>query len=188
MERRLWKWAVVVLALGLVSSSLAAEKMLPDSVLQSFTDYGWTSNTYNGSTDIPGDPGTSLNVTLSLEGTWGDVKIGIDDASGLAPGDVWKLTVYNPDSYHTFIQPFLRLGDGWTYTTDEEGWVAADETKDFLFHIPLGMDIHSVGISIGTGDWTGRPSPSTFDVDIIPEPTGLLLVGLGGILLRRRRK
>jgi hypothetical protein len=174
----------MLLCLAGVASTVTAE--LPDSVLQSFTDLEWNSNTVEVS-DVPGDPGTAFTVTLTGDG-WTDVAAGINDSGGLAGGDVWELTVHNPDDYSTFVQPFLQV-DGWVWTVYADGWVNAGETTTFVSSLDPGIAVvDRVGIKIGSDAWTGRPSGSTFDVHVIPEPTTIALLGLGGLALLRRRK
>jgi hypothetical protein len=182
----LQKITCLSMLLCLVGAASAAAVELPDSVLQSFADLQWNDNTIEVS-DIAGNPGTAFTVTLTGAG-WTDVAAGIDDGGGLTGGDVWELTVHNPDDYSTFVQPFLQV-DGWVWTVYVDGWVNAGETMTFASPLDPGIAvIDRMGIKIGTDSWTGRPSGSTFGVHVIPEPATFLLLGLGGVMLRRRKR
>lgn len=184
MLKKMFLLVVVFCAAGLVSAVT-----LSDSTLQGFVDFGWNSNTLNAINDIAGDPGTAYNVTLTGEG-WTDIAIGAYNSGGLSAGDQWEIAIHNPDAYQTYIQLFLQV-DGWVYTIDSdsaEGWVAAGATSTLVFDIDAGItNIDAVGIKIGTDSWTERPSGSTFDVNIVPDPATMILLGLGGLAVRRRR-
>jgi hypothetical protein len=174
----------ISMLLCLAGTASAATVVLPDSTLQSFADLLWNTNTVVVS-DIAGDPGTAFTVTLGGDG-WTDVAAGVNDSAGLAGGDVWELTVYNPDDYSTFVQPFLQV-DGWQWTVYTDGWVSAGETVTFVSPLDPGIAlIDRVGIKIGSDAWTGRPSGSTFDVHVVPEPATFLLLGLGAMMLKKR--
>lgn len=178
---------VFILTLAFCFTGMVSAAVLSDSVLQSFTDLAWNGNTA-ATSDIPGDPGTAITVTLTGDG-WTDVALGIDDSGGLTGGDVWELTVHNPDAYSTFVQPFLQV-DGWTWTVYTDGWVSAGETVTFISELdPSITTVERIGIKIGTDAWTGRDATSgaTFDLHITPEPASLLLLGLGAVALRKRK-
>ncbi len=184
------KKMVVLTTMVFCLAGMVSAVTLSDSVLQGFVDFGWNSNTLNSISDIAGDPGTAYNVTLTGD-AWTDGAIGAYNSAGLNPGDQWELEVFNPDGYQTFVQLFLQV-DGWAYTKDAdsgEGWVGAGATQTFVFDIDAGISvIDAAGIKIGTDDWTGRPSGSTFDVHVVPEPATLILLALGGMAVRRRRR
>ena len=180
------KLIFVALVLGLVSYASAATVVLSDSDLQSFVDFGWNQSTLDAITDIPGDPGTQYDVTLGATGGWSDIAIGIYSGDGVNIGDTWEQTFYNPDAYPTAVYLFMQV-DGWVYNQGPGAWVNPGATATISIVNPATTGIDAMGIKIGSDAWTGRPDGSSLAIQVIPEPATLMLLGLGGMLLRRRR-
>jgi hypothetical protein len=130
----------------------------------------------NSRSDLPGDPGTHFNITLTKAGGgWADIVIGdgydlptahagLAAATGnggdLSAYDVYTMKIHNPSADKAFLAA-LFMNTGWTgspygepnrYYQDGNGamtWVGADST------VTLTLDFASAALWNGSGYTTG---------------------------------
>ncbi len=183
MKRKL---IIILLVLGFACNASALIVSQSDATLQSFTDLGWTGSSLTGISDIAGDPGTQYDASWAATGGWADLKVGANITGGIGLGDTWTQDFYNPTAYPIFVALFMRV-DGWNFNQAGDTWVNPGTTATISMLNPAVTNVDSIGINMGTDIWTGRPDGSSGSIQVTPEPTTMLLLGLGGILLRRKR-
>ncbi len=134
----------------------------------------WQYPTRNDSPPTAEAPPGGVNSTNYTRATAGTVDVGsYPDSIGYygtldQVGNVWELMedIFNPGSAHDPIQR-TRRGDSFT------GWFGSG----------------SIGHSVGTGNNTPNSGDSDtgFRVVQIPEPSSLILLSLGAVILSRRK-
>lgn len=150
---------------------------------------GWSESpsiTLNNAGVVDGVYVTNNNYTYysMLEGDSFAKKFGGDTGGD---EDWFKLTVTGKDASD------LVTGTIDFYLAD---YRFEDNGRDYIVESWEYIDLHSLGTikslefalsSSDVGDW-GMNTPAYFVMDtVVPEPTTLALLGLGGLLLRRRR-
>ncbi|MHC5061444.1 MAG: PEP-CTERM sorting domain-containing protein [Planctomycetota bacterium] len=117
--------------------------------------------------------GNSSEIIASdnLDGTY-TFADNTDDGSNLA--------LAADDLVARYVFEYNGIEGDYTFTFD------LDETDSFFYFFDLGsFDEQSIPITIDPGTLPG--SSNSFTIALIPEPATLMLFGLGGFLLRKRR-
>lgn len=153
MKRLITICAVVLMVFAM--NSMASASLSPweikDAGLQDETNFvQQTGGTLNSRTDIPGDPGTSFNITLSGSSeTWAKVQIGDGfdlpfDNAGIvaATGNSGNLTAYSgytmtlTNTSNGWFAAVIYMNTGWT----DSPWGELDryyqDTKDWTWLAP----------------------------------------------------
>jgi len=161
---------------------------------------GWQSIGIGDNFDLPGDNSGLVMAT----GNGGD----------LSAYDTFSMTIYNPNASGWFMANIF-VNSGWTdapygmtniYTENSWTWIAPGSYATLTLDLTqLGLTdgnepysgqdrrkyITNIGFQIGSNMGCGgeyeMPSDHAFQVSIIPEPATMLLLGLGGLLLRKVR-
>ena len=182
------KLIFVALVLGLVSYASAATVVLSDSSLLTLSDVGGTAaSTLDAVIDIAGDPGVQYDITFADQAGWVDIAIGKYSPTEVGIGDTWEQTFKNLDpDYPTYARLYMQV-DGWVYHQGDGLWINPGETGTVSILNPATSIVNALGIKFGTDTWTGRPDGSSVSMQVVPEPATLMLLGLGGMLLRRKR-
>ena len=191
MCRKLIFLVSLVSILGLVGSASAAVVELPDATLLQFGDSGWdTANTNVVVTDIAGDPGVKYNWTFgpSTAGIgWKAMGFALWNNGGLALTDTWSVTFHNNETYAYPVELDMLI-NGWLFTSAGWNWIQPNTTVTLTYAVPGGTTvINALAFEVGTSLGSGRPSGSPAFISIVPEPATIALLGLGGLLLRRRK-
>lgn len=183
--------AATALFFGLACVASAGTVVLSDSSLLGFSDVGGSGGgDLHAITDIAGDPGVQFDFTLVDRAGYTDIAIGKYSPTELGFFDTWEVTLKNLDPlYPTYARLYSQV-DGWSYSQGAGMWLAANGGTGTISHvIPATSVVNAIGIKLGTDDWTGRPTGSTISVQVIvPEPSTLVMLALGGLFLARKRR
>ncbi len=190
------KLLVILLVVGLFASaaqaSLAFEfsesELLDFNILFTFSTATWigpliiVTGDYGDGATLRGDVGYKLDGV----GTTGYVGIGNDTTIDLSGYSGIDLRIFNNDNQYWNYKLFAYDGatvvtsPSWT-TIPAESW--ADLTLDISALTPIGIGTDTAGFliasTIGNAD--------TMHTSVTPEPSTLLLLSLGAVMLRRKR-
>ena len=190
------KLVVLVLLMSLIGYASAAVVVVGDSALLSFEDKGGTAtSTLDLVTDIAGNPGVQYDITFGVpsSGTWADIALAKYSPTELAFGDTWEMTLKNVDSTWLNVKLYVQVNSGWNYHQGSSLNIAAgNEGTVSLYIDPAWVSdggIKSIGIKVGTdSNWMNRPDGSPASIQVVPEPATLALLGLGGLVMRRKKR
>lgn len=186
------KLVVLVLVSGLAFSASAALIEFSDSALLTMTTGSSEDSTLDLVTDIAGDPGVQFDFTFDDESGWQDIAIA-KYSPPVAMGDTWTAKVKNvsADGKYITVYAFFQV-DGWKYRQGATGYNLAYGDEVILTMVnPATTSTDSVGIKVGTNDWMGREIGGSAAIQVlptVPEPATLALLGLGGLLMRRKQR
>ena len=180
----------ILLALAMVAGSASANIILTDVNWATYTtSSGGTLDSIN---DMAGDPGTQLVITPDSTGGW-SAHIGympFNETTGVFAGEVWEATFTTNDDYAIYVEQVVFL-DGWGWNPGGNGtWLNPSDELTFTMTIPAYGVLDAAGLVIANdSSWTGRADGVALELDVVPEPATLGLVGLlgGGILWIRKR-
>jgi len=177
---------MLVLSVACIASAAIVE--LQDVTLLAFTDIGGTgASTLDLITDIAGDPGVQYDFTWANRVGTTDIVIGQDNPTEIGIGDIVSMQIKNLDPLYSTLAKIYMEVDGWNPYEGLGVWIAAGGTETLTMANPATTATNRFGIKLGTGTWTGRPDGSSSSVQIIPEPATMVLLGLGSLILRRKR-
>ncbi len=159
--------------------------------------------------DPAGMPFSRYGSTMPLGGSQA-LEVGVDsDASfagaftqvnGLAPGQVVDFFVFakspSPSVLTAEVQLRIEFFDSSDTFVDQTGNLTPVITGDYLEYmqtgvVPLGADRARFVIALDSGgDFRGDNGTVYFDNAsiVVPEPTSLALLGVGGLAMLRRRR
>jgi len=147
--------------------------ILVDAELQTFEMI--VGGTLDAITDMTGDPGTQVDVTLFFtNGVATDgVHIGVPMGGTTAyEGQPWRIDISNTNSFPIFVQQKFVLGDwSWTDGGSSGLWVLSGATNSFSVIVPAGGINTALLMVLANSDW-----PDTNPVDGVL-PTSIQIVG-----------
>ena len=108
---------------------------------------------------------------LWLDGAIDEITVGHDAVAVLKGGYVGAITLYHFSGWSSKVTIYCQDG----YTKDENGI-----SGFWLDGTPFSIDFINVG-------GVFSPYPTCDYVEVIPEPATLMLIGFGGLLIRRKK-
>ena len=115
--------------------------ILLDTELQTFEHMG-IGFELDAITDLAGDPGTQVDVTLFFTNgaTTDGVHIGVPMGKSTAyEGESWKIDIANTNSFAILIQQkFILSGWAWTNAGSTSAWILSGATNSFAVTVPPG--------------------------------------------------
>lgn len=181
------KLFLLMLVLSVACSASAAIIEFSDSTLLSMGVGGSEDSTLDAITDIAGDPGVQFDITFDDEAGWQDIAIAkYSPAVGI--GDTWTVKVKNvsADGKYVAVYPFFQV-DSWTYHQGTGVNLAYGAEVVLTMVNPAATTTSSVGIKVATDTWMNREIGGSGAIQVIPEPATMVLLGLGSLVLRRKR-
>ena len=180
----------ILIALAMVAGTASANIILDDAT---WAFYATSSGgTLDAIVDLPGDPGTQLQITPDSTGGW-SAHIGyipFNETTGAYAGLVWEATFQNNDDYAIYVEQVMFI-DGWAWTPGGNGqWMYPGDTVTYTQTIPAYGVLDAAGLVIANdSSWTGRADGVQLQLDVVPEPATFGLLGLlgGGIIWIRKR-
>ena len=174
--------------------------LLTSSTVYSYlvTDYKWETNPDNGH---------QYAITKELS-NWTQSEAWAIEVGG-------HLATINDDAENTWLAGFVTAnkwysyGAGWIgleyiggnrYSPDSWQWTSGEPVTFFnypadLYYEGTHMYLHGSDHPVSPGKWNCNPVHDSYPgdylpgvIEIVPEPTTILLLGFGGLLLRKKSK
>jgi hypothetical protein len=141
-------------------------------------------NVSDGTEDIPQNTVIELSIVSDTDDHPWLMEISVlkADATLILLDDVIRPAAGSLASYIPFPD-----GTWWIYeisTAGAPGTIKAGQ--QWVFDLSTSLSIGSV-FTVYLGEY-GKPPVSTIDFTVVPEPVTIALLGLGGLLVLRRRK
>jgi hypothetical protein len=192
-------FVMVLLATSLVVGNVSAAVVtLSDATLMQFTDQAWVQGcTLNSMDDIAGNPGVQYNMTWAGFSPYGESYCllalsgqALTDSGVL--GNTWSIQFDNPDTggYYDLAPKNATLAyfsptlDDWIFAGHTAWFYNYLEPMTFTFAIPANATM--IGMKLSSSDWATHPTSAR--VQVVPEPATLILLGLGGLSMLRRKR
>jgi hypothetical protein len=166
-------------------------------------------STFDGTADLAGDPGTQLQMTMAPHpniyagpGTtsWSQIDTryytNVAGSNGIGAGDDWSIEIHNPMNYWVTLEMWVDHSGYSGYVrglgVGGQGNIGPGATETFSVPaIPGPPDRMALLIDVPNWGYPNGGATSSYplNLNIIPEPTTLALLGAGGVaLVRSRRK
>ena len=190
-----------IASMVLVSSVSEAALIVTDADWANsvFVDSDGVGGSLDAVTDIAGDPGYQFTATavaspgdplgVGATGVAGYVAFATDIAD--VPGQVWEVQVFNPGTVDMWTQPIAwvdGLPDPVIGPFNTGGPLTVGRFETQVFDLSSFTTINKVGFrqygaDPAAGAAAGLTTSFTTTFQVVPEPTSLALVGLGGMAM-----